>query len=217
MSPDVLKIMRDMGLTIDDAITLLEAMATSSSGAAKRQKAYRDRIRERTQDITRDITRDATRDVTGASQEPVFPPSSPPDPPNTHPSTRSVNSRGEREREDAGFAVFWAAYPRKVSKAAARQAFKQAWKKLPPFDEETILIGGLERAKAGWDEPKFIPHAATWLNGERWTDESDALAAARKAHERPSPHTARSDAQRDHLARIAEAMAAGVEQSGREH
>lgn len=82
-------------------------------------------------------------------------------------------SQSKKSPSIAAFDRFWLAYPRKIGKADARKAFDRAWRKLPAFDEEKILAGGLERAKAGWVDPQFIPHAATWLNGERWTDEPD--------------------------------------------
>jgi len=116
-------------------------------------------------------------------------PPSPPEPPQPPTHTReSSNTRGERAREDAAFANFWAAYPRKVSKADARKAFTKAWRKLPPFEEELVLAGGLERAKAAWTDAQFIPHAATWLNGERWQDEATVIPM-KPAHERPHPDT----------------------------
>ena len=68
------------------------------------------------------------------------------------------------------FDEFWALYPRKIAKANARKA----WAKLTAEQQ-------LEAAKAidthclYWKtketELEFIPHASTWLNGERWCDE----------------------------------------------
>ena len=70
-----------------------------------------------------------------------------------------------------GFAEFWSAYPRKVSKAAAQKA----WAKLNPGALLPELLAALERQKAGddWskDGGRFIPHPATWINGRRWEDE----------------------------------------------
>lgn len=84
--------------------------------------------------------------------------------------------KGSSQKKISGhFDQFWETYPRKVGKAEARKAFDTAWRKLPPFDEMSVLIGGLERAKAGWisRQRQFIPHAAKWLRGEHWTDEPD--------------------------------------------
>jgi hypothetical protein len=134
--------------------------------------------------------RERVRGVRDNGERPRPLPSSPPAPPQQPTPTReSISTRAEREREDAGFARFWAAYPRKTAKADARKAFAKAWKKLPPFDEEAVLSGGLERAKAGWDDPRFIPHAATWLNREQWNDEPSTVIPIRSFHApRPHPH-----------------------------
>ena len=71
-----------------------------------------------------------------------------------------------------GFAQFWAAYPKKRSKGAARKA----WDKLhaDPTMQATILQA-IERAKQSedWqkDGGKYIPYPATWLNADGWEDE----------------------------------------------
>jgi len=64
-----------------------------------------------------------------------------------------------------GFEIFWKAYPRHEGKKAAQKAYDKT-----TASDETIM-NGLATAKRKWDDPKFIPHAATWLNGERWQDE----------------------------------------------
>jgi len=63
------------------------------------------------------------------------------------------------------FITFWQAYPRKVAKHNARRA----WEKHQPNLDE--VPPALERAKQGWNDPKYIPHPATWINGRRWEDE----------------------------------------------
>jgi len=70
------------------------------------------------------------------------------------------------------FAIFWAAYPKKQAKGKALSAFH----KLKP-DEElmTTIMSALEKVKKSesWlkDSGQYIPHPATWLNGQRWEDE----------------------------------------------
>ncbi len=79
-----------------------------------------------------------------------------------------------------GFNAFWKAYPRKV----AKQAALKAWRKLNPDTGlvQTILRAvEQQKASPGWqkDGGRFIPYPATWLNGERWNDETpDAFEAA---------------------------------------
>lgn len=76
---------------------------------------------------------------------------------------------------DVAFAEFWAAYPRRVGKAKAMEA----WRKLKP---DPALCGQMlkaiaaQSATADWqrDDGKFIPHPTTWLHGRRWEDEIPA-------------------------------------------
>ncbi|BDC37735.1 replication protein [Paraburkholderia terrae] len=75
-------------------------------------------------------------------------------------------SRSLRER----FEIFWEAYPRKRSKTTAEKAFA----KLNPNEQLfNDLMTGLKRATTseGWANPKYIPHAGTWLNAGGWMDE----------------------------------------------
>lgn len=69
------------------------------------------------------------------------------------------------------FDLFWAAYPRKVGKAAARFAFAKA---LRVTTLETMLSAlAWQRTQPTWakDGGTFIPHPKTWLVNERWEDE----------------------------------------------
>ena len=79
----------------------------------------------------------------------------------------SLRSLGDCELD---FDRWWAAYPRKVDKGAARPAYVKARRKATPEQ----LLNGLSRAKWNADQ-RFIPHPATWLNGERWLDEVDTF------------------------------------------
>lgn len=70
------------------------------------------------------------------------------------------------------FDKFWEAYPRKVGKKAAVKAFAK-------FDEakQRAAIADVEkrtRMRAWSGNKKLIPHAATFLNGERWEDDWQA-------------------------------------------
>lgn len=79
---------------------------------------------------------------------------------------------GAADAARASFTDFWAAYPRKQ----ARENAWKAWAKLAPDGEllRTILIA-LERQKrtADWikEGGRYIPLAASWLNGKRWEDD----------------------------------------------
>ncbi len=79
------------------------------------------------------------------------------------------------EPEDDGFDAFWALYPRKVEKKDALRAWNKARKNAEP----EVIIRGLNARtdwwKAACTEMRHIPHAASWLNGERWNDEIEPV------------------------------------------
>jgi len=90
------------------------------------------------------------------------------------------NAEREREKElkktpsspatpPMEFDTFWAQYPRKVGKLAAQKAFSRATK-LATAETITAALDTLHKEVRGQD-PKFIPHPATWLNQGRWDDE----------------------------------------------
>lgn len=141
----------------------------------------------------------------------------PPSPQTPQPPTHtrvSITTREADAREDAAFGRFWAEYPRKTAKADARKAFGKAWKKLPPFDEEAILLGGLAVAKAAWTDAQFIPHAATWLNGERWADEPQPIPEPRKANDRNHQPQRQPTARDDRLSRMLSGALAAADEDG---
>lgn len=71
---------------------------------------------------------------------------------------------------DDGFTEFWSNYPRKVAKKAALKAWRNARKEA---SKEDIIAGGIFYAVlSSREDPRFIPHAATWLNQGRWADET---------------------------------------------
>ncbi|UFP98570.1 helix-turn-helix domain-containing protein [Pseudomonas fitomaticsae] len=74
--------------------------------------------------------------------------------------------------EDDGFAQFWKLYPKKKSRKDAAKA----WAKLKPNEElrqSLITALGSHCVSEDWtkDGGRYVPNAATWLNGERWHDE----------------------------------------------
>ena len=72
------------------------------------------------------------------------------------------------------FLSFWATYPRRIGKGAARVAFARMCRH---EDANEIIQGAMDYSRhcieAGTDM-QFIPHPATWINQERWYDELDA-------------------------------------------
>ena len=70
-----------------------------------------------------------------------------------------------------GFDEFWEHYPRRVAKKAARVAYERA---LELTDAETLRSGAEAYAYAmKGKEHRYVCHAATWLNQERWEDEHE--------------------------------------------
>ena len=72
--------------------------------------------------------------------------------------------------DSEAFDAFWSAYPRKKNRAAAIKAFRHVGPGLLP----TVFADIEARIRAGdWrlDQPEYIPHPATYLNGNRWLDE----------------------------------------------
>ena len=69
-----------------------------------------------------------------------------------------------------GFDLFWNEYPRKVGRGLAVKAWSKAIAKTLP----ATIMDGLTQWKRSKDFPseeKYIPHATTWLNAERWLDQ----------------------------------------------
>lgn len=94
-------------------------------------------------------------------------------------SPRVDKIRVEKSREDIhahekdqAFASFWGMYPKKIGKKAAWKA----WQKVDYTPDMAVIIAkSLQDARnsPGWqnDKGRYIPHASTWINGERWNDE----------------------------------------------
>jgi hypothetical protein len=80
----------------------------------------------------------------------------------------SENSGQEASCTAPCFDDFWVLYPRHVAKLAARKA----WAKVDPSAHVAILEALVSWRPVWRDkDPEFLPHASTYLNGERWTDE----------------------------------------------
>lgn len=86
----------------------------------------------------------------------------------------STESQGTDTQEDPTtraevlFDAFWQAYPRRTAKADARKAWAKACTKADP----DAIVEGARRYAADPNLPpaEYVPHPATWLNGERWAD-----------------------------------------------
>ena len=73
------------------------------------------------------------------------------------------------ESLDSSFNTFWSHYPRKVGKGSAKKAWLRAVKNTAP---EAIIEATIKYADArDGQDIRFTPYPASWLNGERWTDD----------------------------------------------
>lgn len=91
--------------------------------------------------------------------------------PNPMPREREEREKNTPAVADGLFDEFWTRYPRKEGKGAARKAWAKAVKQIDAGELVNITRSyGVRMAGA---EKRFIPHPATWLNQERWSDEVD--------------------------------------------
>lgn len=87
--------------------------------------------------------------------------------PDTEPS-KEPQVEPEASIDGHGFDEFWDAYPRKVSKVAARREWPRALK-LATADE--IIAGARSYAADPNRSPEFTKHPSTWLHKGCWDDE----------------------------------------------
>lgn len=76
------------------------------------------------------------------------------------------------------FEIFWEHYPRKTVKGQARTAWEKLCKKRKdkkPSINQIIQTINLQKQTKQWQNPKYIPHASTWLNQSRWLDEIEEM------------------------------------------
>ena len=120
--------------------------------------------------VTKTVTPTVTETVTGKEQTIEH---------------KEVGDAHARESDGAGFASFWAAYPRKKDKAAALKA----WHRLKPSaDLQAIIQSDLSQRPRQDDQWKrgFIPHPGTYLNGHRWEDDFTPIPEQSHAPRRES-------------------------------
>lgn len=77
-----------------------------------------------------------------------------------------------------GFDDFWRVYPKKEAKKDAQKAWTQLHPSLT-LQQQILNALSWQRMKPQWlkDDGAYVPNAATWLRGERWTDERPSIPA----------------------------------------
>lgn len=137
--------------------------SSSATSGADRQRRYRERKAEKEssggvlQTVTSPVT--LRSNVTPLLSSPLL----------------SESSEG-MQGEGSPFDRFWAAYPRKVGKHKAREAWQKH--KADGAIDDVLRMIRLLRDSPDWfqKEIKFIPHPATWINGRRWEDDDPERA-----------------------------------------
>ena len=78
------------------------------------------------------------------------------------------------------FTTFWQAWPRKKAKADAERAWRNHVVDIPEIGALVEIVDA-QKASDQWqkEEGQYIPHPATWLNAERWTDEAGGDSTGR--------------------------------------
>ena len=82
------------------------------------------------------------------------------------------NPQGGTDAQERRFAEFWAEYPKKVGKQAARAS----WKRVKPdaqLHERIMRAVANAKKSEQWNREggRFVPNPSTWLNQGRWDDE----------------------------------------------
>ena len=80
--------------------------------------------------------------------------------------------QGGTDAQERRFAEFWAEYPKKVGKQAARTS----WKRIKPdakLHERIMQAVATAKKSEQWNREggRFVPNPSTWLNQGRWDDE----------------------------------------------
>ena len=84
------------------------------------------------------------------------------------PSKTSKDKDKDKDNSASPFELFWAAYPRKVGKQAAKKAFSKV-----SVPVKTLIDAvNSQKNSEQWrrDNGQYIPNPATWLNQGRWDD-----------------------------------------------
>lgn len=146
-------------------------LAMAELAAENEERKAKQRERKQRSRASHAMSRDVTGPDVTLSKTKVSP--TPPSKTQPIPNTPSPPKGGSVPKFSIRFDDFWSAYPRKEAKGAARTAYEKACRKIGGDDPAETLLAALALARERWEDPKFIPHPATWLNQERWTDQTE--------------------------------------------
>jgi hypothetical protein len=77
-------------------------------------------------------------------------------------------NRPEDVAMDQGFGHFWLAFPRRQARLDALKAWRQL---RPSAETQAAILDALAWQAEAWTDLSYCPLPATYLRGERWTDE----------------------------------------------
>lgn len=89
--------------------------------------------------------------------------------PSTSPA--DADSAAKQKPYSVAFQKFYEAYPRKIGKRKAFNAWTRAVKRAPANVIHDGAVKLAEHHKRAGTDPRFIPHPTTWLNRDGWEDE----------------------------------------------
>jgi hypothetical protein len=93
-------------------------------------------------------------------------------------SSNNLNALNSYNLLPKDFQTFWEAYPKKAGKGAAMTAFSKLCKKKGgPHIRRLLLSIRQQKDSQQWQNPIYIPHAATWLNQSRWLDDPKEMVS----------------------------------------
>lgn len=138
-----------------------EKIKTERAKTTERVKTWRNGQRNA---VTNAVTNaDVTPPVTGGVTHTPNPTPKPKEQSQNHPSRKRADAS-----DDPSFDAFWAVYPKRADKGAAKTAWKGALRKATA----DVIIAGAERYR---DDPlrkqEFTKNPATWLRAESWDNQ----------------------------------------------
>ena len=104
--------------------------------------------------------------------------------PSTSPA--DADSATKQKPYSEAFQKFYEAYPRKIGKRKAFNAWTRAVKRAPANVIHDGAVALAEHHKRAGTDPRFIPHPTTWLNRDGWEDELTLPTDSRAARGRNS-------------------------------
>lgn len=166
---DLLVKLSNLGLSSEQYRNVLLLFAPVMDVEHKRREEHRLRTRKWRENKDRVTSQCVTGDShTETIKEKEIPPVPPKEKENIYIHTHAREAWPSDYREQ-----FWAAYPRKVGKAAAMRKLEQIRGKVP-FQR---IIDAVRKYCSANHDPKFIKHPETWLNKGCWDDEPSAPIA----------------------------------------